>query len=202
MRRSITRIGSLLLGLTLAASACSETPESPRLTAPAGTRPRQLLELTTTLSVVGVLTRSIPLANDISVTVPIGKEGGTIQIPEAGITVTFPQNALRPPARQNAVDVTVTAIKGDQVAYTFEPHGITFRSPVTVRQNLKGTNAYKLVSLLTMEGAYFPSLADLSISTSTATVSEFQPTLVDITNSKLTFTIDHFSGYLVATGRM
>ncbi|MBV9773245.1 MAG: hypothetical protein JO040_04810 [Gemmatimonadetes bacterium] len=201
MKSPITRIGSLLLGLTLVAAACSESPESPRLTAPAQTQPRKALDPVATLATVGVLTRSVPLASDISVTVPVTKQGGTIQIQEAGITVIFPQNALQPPAKQHQVDVTVTALKGGQVAYTFEPHGLVFRVPVTIKQSLKGTNAFKLANQLSLEGAYFPSLADLSTITSTATVSEFQPTSVDVSNAKITFTVDHFSGYLVATGR-
>ncbi len=34
-----------------------------------------------------------------------------------------------------------------------------------------------------------------------ASVLEFRPTSVDVTGSKIKFTVDHFSGYLIASGR-
>ena len=98
--------------------------------------------------------------------------------------------------------ITVTALKGDEVAYTFQPHGLRFREPVRIEQEFRGTTAEGNRSLLEgVEGAYFPSVADLDVANGVASVLEFRPTSVDVTGSKIKFTVDHFSGYLIASGR-
>ena len=151
---------------------------------------------------VNVLQRTSPLAQDISVSAEIGKNGGTIEIREAGLKFVVPSNALVPPSRQKTVTITVTALKGDEVAYTFQPHGLRFREPVRIEQEFKGTTAEGNRSLMEgVEGAYFPSVADLDVVRGTASVLEFRPTSVDVTGSKIKFTVDHFSGYLIASGR-
>ena len=151
---------------------------------------------------VNVLQRTSPLARDISVSAEIGKSGGTIEIREAGLKFVVPSNALVPPSRQKTVTITVTALKGDEVAYTFQPHGLQFREPVRIEQEFKGTSAEGNRSLLEgVEGAYFPSVSDLDAVQGVASVLEFRPTSVDVTGSKIRFTVDHFSGYLIASGR-
>lgn len=151
---------------------------------------------------VNVLQRTTPLTRDISVSAAIGKTGGTIEIREAGLKFIVPANALVPPSRQKTVTITVTALKGDEVAYTFQPHGLQFREPVRIEQEFKGTTAEGNRSLLEgVEGAYFPSVTDLDPVSGIASVLEFRPTSVDVTGSKIKFTTDHFSGYLIASGR-
>ena len=151
---------------------------------------------------VNVLQRTSPLTQDISVSAEIGKNGGTIEIREAGLKFVVPSNALDPPSSKRTVTITVTALKGDEVAYTFQPHGLRFREPVRIEQDFKGTTAEGDRSLLGgVEGAYFPSVADLDAAHGIASVLEFRPTSVDVTGNKIKFTVDHFSGYLIASGR-
>jgi hypothetical protein len=155
-----------------------------------------------TVMPVNVLQRTSPLSQDISVSAEVGKSGGTIEIREAGLKFIVPSNALVPPSSKKTVTITVTALKGDEVAYTFQPHGLRFREPVRIEQEFKGTTAEGNRSILAgVEGAYFPSVADLDVVRGVASVLEFRPTSVDVTGSKVKFTVDHFSGYLIATGR-
>lgn len=155
-----------------------------------------------TVMPVNVLQRTNPLTRDISVSAAIGKSGGTIEIREAGLKFIVPSNALVPPSRQKTVTITVTALKGNEVAYTFQPHGLQFREPVRIEQEFKGTTAEGNRSLLEgVEGAYFPSVAGLDPVSGVASVLEFRPTSVDVTGSRIKFTVDHFSGYLIASGR-
>lgn len=192
------RLAGLLVATAAAAYGCGDTT-SPVASATHGGRAPSLAGSATS---VAVLQRNTPLTKNVSVTVPIGKNGGTIEIPEAGIKVIFPKNALTPPKANHRYDITVTALKGDEVAYTFEPHGLTFREPVMVMQDYKDTHAYKNPGVLSaIEGAYFPALSDLDAAGATARVSEFRPTDVDVTGSKIKFTVEHFSGYLIASGR-
>ncbi len=154
------------------------------------------------LTPVSVLQREAPLATNISVTQRIGAEGGTIEIPQAGIRVVFPQNAVVLPGRQTHVDITVTALQGSGVAYTFQPHGLVFRHPVMISQDVQGTLAGRNRSLLPrVEGAYFPSLSNLNLLSGLASVLEFRPTQVTTDGDRIVFTVDHFSGYLIASGR-
>ncbi len=155
-----------------------------------------------TATPVDVLQRTSPLAQDITVSAAIGKSGGTIEIREAGLKFVVPSNALVPPSRQKTVTITVTALKGDEIAYTFQPHGLQFREPVRIEQEFKGTTAEGYRSLLEgVEGGYFPSVSDLDPTSGIASVLEFRPTSVDVTGSRIKFTTDHFSGYLIASGR-
>lgn len=209
MASNVTRFLALLVAAMTAAYGCSDGAAvvAPEKQDPDYGLTTHLLDpviatASDLLTGVTVLTRDTPLAGDISVTGAIGKNGGTIEIPEAGIKVIFPRNALTPPKANQTFDITVTALKGDEVAYTFEPHGLTFREPVIIMQDYRNTQAYRdPLMLSTIEGAYFSALSDLDLVAATAKVSEFRPTDVDVTGSRIRFTVDHFSGYLIASGR-
>ena len=82
------------------------------------------------------LQRTTPLAAPITVSKVIGADGGTLSIPEAGVTVTVPRGALA-----QTTTITMTARAGSLVAYDFAPHGITFAKPLVFSQQLRGTNA-------------------------------------------------------------
>jgi hypothetical protein len=195
--RSMTRLAALL-GLLIGMNGCGDAAPT-GANAPKGGG-RELYPPTERPVLVGVLTRTTPLANDIIVSAPIGKTGGAITVPGTGMTITFAANAVIPPNRQKAVTVTVKALKGDKVAYEFEPHGITFQAPVTITQALAGTNASQY-SLSSLEGAYFTSTTELSSTSADASVVEFRATSVNTAGTSVSFGITHFSGYLVATGR-
>lgn len=191
MARSV-RLSVVALALCALATACSDLETTnPRTAAGGG----PLLEIFDPPVDVGVLQRRTPLAEDVSVTASIGKSGGRIEIPEAGLRVDFPSNAVRGNTR-----ITITALKGSNVAYTFEPHGVVFKQLPQVRQSFKGTNAEDDRTVReALEGAYFPDTT--YVTTGRAKILETLPTEVDVTGSSLRFSVGHFSGYLVSTGR-
>lgn len=96
--------------------------------------------------------------------------------------------------------ISVTALAGQMVAYIFEPHGTKFLKPLTVTQDLSGTNG--LLGLQTrpnLSGGYFKSESQLNTRTNTAVIDESYRIITD--GSTASFDITHFSGYMVSTGR-
>lgn len=154
-----------------------------------------VLELFDPALEVDVLQRSAPLLHNFAAVGIIGREGGTLSIPEAGFSVAFPPNAVRLPTL-----VSVTALPGTAVGYVFAPHGLVFRKPPVITQDLRGTAVFGDPVLRgTLEGAYLPDLAGLA--GITARVRETRPTTVDVTGWKMQFNVDHFSTYIASTGR-
>lgn len=203
MKGKFIRMCSILAATAALSYGCGEAAAPLAPERPANGLIGDVLGIVTeVLTPVTVLQRTDPLAQDIAVSEEIGKDGGTIEIKDAGIKVIFPKNALAPPKSKKTVVITVTALKGDDVAYTFEPHGIEFREPVRIEQEFKGTNAERNRALIAeLEGAYFPSVNYLDPLRGVADVLEFRPTSMDVTGKKIKFTVDHFSGYLIASGR-
>lgn len=154
-----------------------------------------LLELTDPALVVDVLQRSEPLLHNIAAVGVIGRDGGTLRLPEAGLTVEFPPNAVRHPTL-----ISVTAVPGTAVAYVFQPHGLVFRQPPVLTQDLRRTAVFGNPSQRsTLEGAYLPDLAGLL--GATARVRETRPTTVDVTGWSMRFDVNHFSTYLASARR-
>ena len=87
---------------------------------------------------------------------------------------------------------------GKIVAYDFQPHGTTFAVPVQIEQPTLGTNLMKWTPTQNILGAYFSSLNQTA---GTGEVTEFRPTFVSADKAWIKFTVDHFSGYMVSTGR-
>jgi hypothetical protein len=145
--------------------------------------------------VVNVLQRSEPLLHNYAAAGLIGRGGGIIRIPEAGFSITFPPNAVPEPTT-----VSVTALEGSAVAYTFEPHGLVFNRTPVITQELRGTEAFRNLTLvLGLEGVYFPD--ETYLSGLTAIIRETRPTLVDLLAWRMRFEVQHFSGYSVSTRR-
>ena len=217
---SLRRAGLLSVALLLLVStACNtDTVAAPTLTAPAAAvqaptmRPdsgasQDLLGglLGTVTGVVGGVTNTLGLTNangvlrtrplnaPITVRKTIGRTGGTLSIPDAGITVIVPFGAL-----DRDTEITMTARAGYLLAYDFAPHGVTFRVPLVFRQSLNNTNV-GLLSPLALKLGYYedPSL----LGKTTALVSEVIGGLTSILTRTFTAPIDHFSGYLVICGR-
>jgi len=88
------------------------------------------------------------------------------------------------------------------VAYRFEPHGLVFARKVTLTQNLRGTTADGLLSsLVPLSGAYFAT-DDLELDADgLANVTEIIPATLSLLTRKASFPIEHFSGYILASGR-
>jgi hypothetical protein len=151
--------------------------------------------LTNTLGLTsanGVLRRT-PLARDITVRKTIGRKGGVLSIPAAGVTVVVPAGAL-----DRDTEIKMTARAGSLLAYDFEPHGVTFKVPLVFNQSLNGTNV-GLLSPLGLKLGYYsdPSL----LGKTTALVSEVLQGVTSILTRTFTAPIKHFSGYLVICGR-
>jgi hypothetical protein len=147
-----------------------------------------------TSEVVGLLKRTEPLTESVSASAIIGPLGGQLQISGAGFRVNFPRGAVSSPTR-----ITVTALRGDNVAYMFEPHGIKFHTPVTISQNLQGTAAWKTSLADSLGGSYFERLL-VDPTESYARSLEKRPARLKDSKTRLEFSIEHFSGYMVSTG--
>jgi hypothetical protein len=140
----------------------------------------------------GVL-RTRPLSEPITVRKTIGRAGGSLSIPDAGITVVVPYGAL-----DRDTEITMTARAGYLLAYDFEPHGVTFNVPLVFRQSLSNTNV-GLLSPLALKLGYYedPSL----LGKTTALVSEVISGVTSILTRTFTAPIKHFSGYIIICGR-
>ena len=139
---------------------------------------------------VSVVQRTLPLAQNYTATATIGTAGGTIRIPEAGLTLTFPAGAVSAP-----VSVRATALAGSNVAYRFEPHGLVFLKEPTVAQDLSLTGVVGQLLTAQLEGGYFADESQLGAGT--VVVNETRPATLDLLRLRTTFTIRHFSGYAV-----
>jgi hypothetical protein len=200
MSSPIRRVGALALALMLAGCSAAEVASPTQMKAvPADAQSGLLggvlgtvtgvLNLTTTDAVQ----RTKPLAAPITVTKEIGYYGGTLSIPEAGVTVIVPRGALL-----RTTTITMTARAGSLLAYDFSPTGTTFYKPLVFNQSLKGTNVTLLQVPLLRLGYYSdPGL----LGELTATVSELLGGVTDLLSWTFTAPIKHFSGYIVTCGR-
>jgi hypothetical protein len=186
-RRSSFR--AVVVGAFLFAIGCSDLPTAPEIeVAPSHGLLGGLVgvlggTVDTVLDVVvgvlsPVLNRSEPLRRDEVVSATIGRNGGTIRLPNAGLTVTIPRGALNANTR-----ITVTAPAGDLMGYEFAPHGLQFERPVTLTQEITRREAADGLEGIYFEGELQP----------TVTVLEVRP--VTISREHAVFRIDHFSGY-------
>ena len=187
--RPLSRIGARLLSLVLLAG-CARDAASP--IEPTAVPPAPNAALLGLLPVRGV-TRSSPLAQDISVSAVIDRNGGTISIPEAGLTLVVPANAVS--AKTTFV---ATALAGKLVAYEFEPHGTRFAVPLQFQQDLKKVSLVGTLTSPLMKGAYFTDESNLDQASGWAFVSELLPATTDLLKARVSFPINHFSGYLVS----
>lgn len=200
MRSSFRRVGTMILGLALVAGCSADRTEatSPLSAAPAAAPSGDLLGsvgglLNNTLTQVGNVKRTTPLAAPVTVQQTIGVAGGTLTIPSAGVTVVVPAGALAAPTL-----ITMTARAGSNVAYDFAPHGITFAKPLVFTQALAGTDASLLSAPFLSLGYYSdPSL----LGTTTSLLSELISGTTNLLTWQFTSSIKHFSGYALACGR-
>jgi hypothetical protein len=181
------------VALALAAAACNG--ESATGAAAPTLREARVVATDATAS-VPLLTRAQPLLRDVSYSVDITGNGGTINIPEAGLQIRVPAGAF---TGKKPVRFTVTAVAGDVIAYKFGPHGMKFLKPLIATQDLSFTT-YDVGGNELLAAGYFPSDADLDVSRRSANISEVFPTAI-ATGNKVRWDIPHFSGYVIATGR-
>jgi hypothetical protein len=189
--RAATRIAAVL-GAALAAAACDA--DRAATTAPAARL--QADQLASEPALMPVLKRTMPLDHAVSASITVDGNGGVLRLPEAGLQVVIPRNAL---PNSGPVTITVTAVAGDAVAYEFEPHGVVFAQPLAATQELGATSWDGHTGRTTLEAAYFAGAENLDVPNGTARISELFPTLV-ATGKKLHWDIPHFSGYVIVTG--
>jgi hypothetical protein len=187
--RPLTRFGARLLSIFLLAG-CARDAASP--VEPTAVIPKPSSALLGLLPVRGV-TRATPLAKDIAVSAIIGKSGGTISIPEAGLTLVVPAGAV-----SSNVEFTATAIAGRLVAYDFQPHGTKFAVPLQFHQDLRKTSLLGVLTVPLMDGAYFTDRSMLDQNAGTALVSELRLAVLNLLQLRVSFPINHFSGYLIS----
>lgn len=134
----------------------------------------------------------------IKVSKTIDQSGGTISIPETGLTLSFPAGAVTAP-------ITITITSDDRyVAYRMEPTGTRFLKDVTATQQLNITSIFGLPLRNQLYAAY---IADDNIKLSgKVPVLEIEPgtTIFSPVNPLLpqahVWTIRHFSHYMLASG--
>ena len=173
-----------------AVSSCSDPsiPVSPRNDA------TNLISGPTRMNVV---TWDTAVTTAQSASAVIGFFGGQISIPSLGLTVTVPALAVTTPTT-----ITVTAVPGSVVAYEFEPHGLQFNVPVIVSQRLNGTSASQPNGIIpgVLYGGYFADVSAINQLNATSLVDEILRVSIDRMLGSATFSVVHFSGYLLASG--
>lgn len=200
MRKVLLAFAAIASLGTLA--ACADAPT----TAPhPGDAPSQLLGLSSPGSLLDSLTspvlsdalqRSTPLATDISASAVVGDAGGVLVIPSAGLRVEIPRGAVR----GAPITITARALAGSLVAYEFQPHGKQFARALRITQDLSGTKWLE-TNVLALEAVYFKDKAQVDPLTGVVTVDEVLPAALDLLRGRVSFQVQHFSGYAVSTGR-
>jgi hypothetical protein len=150
-------------------------------------------ELTTPV-VAQSLERRQALADTISASFVVTKDGGQFTVPGTGLTVWVQANTV-----SGDFPLTVKALPGKVVAYEFGPSGSKFPKSLIMIQDLKGTN-YNARSGATFDAGYFSSLGDVDATLGTALIKERLQNYFDAESGNFYFAVNHFSGYMVAWG--
>jgi hypothetical protein len=136
------------------------------------------------------------LAAPVTVSKTIGSSGGSIAIPQTGLTVSFPAGAVQSP-----LTITITA-DTKYVAYKMEPSGTRFLKDVTATQQLSAT---QLAGAALQGQIYSAYIADDSVSLSgKVPVLEIEPSTTILSTASQSpqaqvWTIKHFSRYMLAS---
>ena len=105
-------------------------------------------------------------------------------------------------ATAGTIHMSVTVLAGNQVAYDFEPSGITFDQPLQFEQDVRDLVKDASVAPTDVpQVSYFKSTADLDPATGTARTYEDLPSGIDFSGHTLKADIWHFSGYIVSWSR-
>lgn len=139
-----------------------------------------------------------PFKDVISVSKTIDQSGGSISIPETGLTVSFPAGAVTGP-----ITITITSDK-KYVAYKMEPTGTRFLKDVTVTQLLNTTSIFGVPLRNQLYAAYIADdnlklsgmVPALEIEPSTTI---FSPLSALLPQAQV-WIIRHFSRYMLASG--
>ncbi len=138
---------------------------------------------------------------EYSASAVIGYRGGTIAIPGADFSITFPVGAL-----SQSTSITIIAKDGPYVTYDMLPHGLKFAEPVLATQYFRNTAIYNTDAAKT-QGAYLPDGkekigsdgAATTVETLTSTTLSTVTGLLRVPQSQI-WEIKHFSRYILASG--
>jgi hypothetical protein len=183
----------VLAGLAvLAAAACADTNSS-TLT------PRApVLSAGSTAKTQKAAGRKVPVSRSFTRSIDVDHKGGELKIDEVGFKLKVPKQAIRP--QDGTIHISVTVLAGDQVAYEFQPSGITFSRPLEFEQDLRDLDASGSASLVP-QVSYFKSQQDLDPTRGIARTYEDLITDIDFSGHTLKADVWHFSGYIVSWGR-
>lgn len=187
--KTLALLGAALLSL----AACGETPDSSFL-APA----QPSFKASAATVVKSTVRRERPLTRDLTTSVTVTRAGGVIELPEAGLKVVVPQDAL--PIGTASMTLTVTALKGKAIAYEFGPHGTQFNRPLVLTQDIRGSEWKGGKKQAPLAVSYFATPADLDAVAGVVAEREELPAQLD-GGSTLRWNVWHFSGYTVVWGR-
>jgi hypothetical protein len=190
-RQRTTRF--VLAGLAvLAAAACADsnsstlTPRAPALSAGSAAK------------VKNAAGRVHPVSRSFTRSIDVDFKGGEIRIDEVGLRVKVPKQAIRP--QEGTIHMSVTVLAGDQIAYEFQPSGITFQRPLQFEQDLRDlADAASRGDV--PQVSYFKSTQDLDPVHGVARTYEDLTTDIDLSGHTVKADIWHFSGYIVSWGR-
>ena len=146
-----------------------------------------------TVSLVA-LARAVPLRAPVAATVVITADGGELALPAAGLRVVFPAGAVSAP-----VAITVRTASSGRVAYDFAPHGLTFAAPVRVEQSVAREAAAGRLPPDLVASYVAAGFTDSRDGVHTA--DEVSAVEVSGDAGIAAFTVSHFSGYQLASGR-
>jgi hypothetical protein len=189
------RVARAVLGAValVGVAACADTPSSPASAASAASVAAPRLAAAAAARAAVGISRDTTIGRSVSTRIVVGPAGGSYTLP-GGLRVTAPAGLF-----DTATTLTVTALPGRLVAYEFQPHGLVFRKPLVLQQELRGTNWASRASA-TLQVGYFESAADVSVTDGRARIREFLPVVLDPQAPRVQFEVHHFSGYMVTWG--
>ena len=224
MNRKLSALSALSLALGVAVAGCAK--DGPITGAPTDYMPRPLLARSRVVAVpdtattpvdaselvpvtdpsfvgisapakVHVMSRERDLPEDMTASAVIGPKGGELRLKDAGLRLIVPKGAVSAPTT-----FSVTAVAGPMVAYEFEPHGARFAVPLIIQQTIFNSGPDSAdPNTYNFEAGHFLSRADLDGTADIGVVNEALPTRIEKGKGKVTFSVTHFSGYLLASGR-
>lgn len=146
---------------------------------------------------VMVMSRQGTLGGDMTASAVIGPKGGELRLQEAGLRLIVPKGAVSVPTT-----FSVTAVAGAMVAYEFEPHGTSFPVPLIIQQTVFNSGPDSAdPNTYNFQAGHFLSRDDLDGTAELGVVNETLPTRIEKGKGKITFSVTHFSGYLLASGK-
>jgi len=190
--RPLLRVLAVASSLGLAVSCSNDGPATPA--APPTQKQGNGANTTLLGSPITIipLHRTTPLATNEVASKRIGLLGGTLVLPNSGLTVVVPPLAVTSP-----VTITVTGLAGSNVAYEMAPHGLTFLAPLVTTQDLSNTEARTggTIDPLLLYLGYFPNSSNIT------SVTELLSVQINLPLQTSTALIWHFSGYAYSSGR-